>query len=383
MLENLSLPFLLILGLMLFLFFTTGMTCYKFKFPTVLALILLGMLAGGFLGRLEQVLFYAAEIGIVLLFFLLGLEFPLRRMLEILKKIWRAGLLDVLLNFGGGFLIATAFGLDWTIALFVGGVSYASSSSITIKMLEDKKRLAAEESEFILALLIFEDLIAPIMVSILLSLHGGADISAGSLGDLALKIFGFFSAAIFLSFYVFRKLGDFVGKYLETDIMPLFTVGMSLSLAGLAIYVGLSEVLGAFLAGVMLSETGKASDLEHLTLPLRDLILPFFFFWFGTSISVGGGVPLTGMLLVLVIWSVAGKIIVGVLGGRFYGLSPVRSLRAGLSLVQRGEFSAIIASLAQPEIRLFSGIYILITAFLGIFFFNNAPRWAKKRPQNN
>jgi CPA2 family monovalent cation:H+ antiporter-2 len=123
----------------------------------------------------------------------------------------------------------------------------------------------------------------------------------------------------------------------------------------------------------MLSETGKSSDLEHLILPVRDITLPFFFFWFGTTISLGEGVFSFWLLVLMIFWSVAGKLLTGYAGSRLFGLSPRVSLRAGFSLIPRGEFSAIIASLAAPQLRVFSGIYILVTAFIGVYLFQKAP----------
>ena len=123
----------------------------------------------------------------------------------------------------------------------------------------------------------------------------------------------------------------------------------------------------------MLSETGKSSEVEHLILPIRDITLPFFFFWFGTTLSFGEGISYIPMMIILIFWAVAGKILTGFLGGRIFGLSKKISFRAGFSMVHRGEFSAIIASLALPQLRIFSGIYIVATAFLGVFLFQKAP----------
>lgn len=369
-------PFLLVGGVMLFTFFSLGILSHKIKLPAVLAFIVLGTALGGLVGD-HETLHRVAEIGIVLLFFLLGLEFPLNRMVDVSRRIWPAGLLDIVLNLGVGFLIALAFGLSLTLAFLIGAVAYASSSSITIKMLEDKKRLANPEAEFILALLIFEDLVAPILVSFLAGIHSGADISTLGLGLLLLKIVGVTAGAILIGYFGFRKMGAFVEKHMETDLMPLFAVGLAFCYAGLAMILGLSEALGAFLAGVMLSETGRAKELDHLVLPLRDITLPFFFFWFGTTIAIREGVPLVALLVVLALWSVFAKLLVGFYGGRLYGLTPRGAVRAGLSLGQRGEFSAIIATMAPPQLRVFSGIYILVTAVVGIVFFNRAPKWAK------
>ncbi|MDW7651731.1 MAG: cation:proton antiporter [Bacillota bacterium] len=371
-------PFLLVGGVMLVIFFGLSFASFKVKIPAVPALILLGIALGGLLAADFAVLDHVAEIGIVLLFFLLGLEFPLHKMVDISKKVWLGGVLDVILNLGAGMFIARLFGLVWLEAFVVGGVAYATSSSITIKLLEDKKRLAAPEAEFILALLIFEDLVAPILASVLASLALGASLSGEGIALLAVKTFMLIAGGILVGTSGFRKIGGFIEKYYEEDFMPLFAVGIALTYAGIAVMLGLSEVLGAFLAGMMLSETGRSYELDTIVLPVRNLFLPFFFFWFGTTITFQEGLPLPGLLFTLLIWSVVAKLLVGYFGGKMFGLTPLSALRSGFSLGQRGEFSVIIAALAPGILRSFSGIYILGTASIGMFMFHYAGRWSKK-----
>jgi monovalent cation:H+ antiporter-2, CPA2 family len=380
-----ELPFLLLAGLILCTFFVVSFTSQKLRLPSVLIYIILGAGTALFLAKSDTV-HIVGEIGIVLLFFILGLEFPLSRMVDISKKIWPAGLLDVLLNLGVAMGIALLFGMDPMSALVIGSVAYATSSSISAKMLEEQKRLANPETEFILALLIFEDLVAPILVSFIAGARLGEEMSIGFVLILLFKIILLMLGAILLGLYGFKRLSAFISRHIQRDFMPLLATGIALAYAGIAISLGLSEILGAFLAGVMLSETGKSSEVEHLILPIRDITLPFFFFWFGTTISFGEGVSYIPMMIVLVLWAVAGKILTGFIGGRLFGLSKKISFRAGFSFVHRGEFSAIIASLAVPQLRIFSGIYIVVTAFIGVFLFQKAPnaanwyygKWVKK-----
>ncbi|RJR20215.1 MAG: cation:proton antiporter, partial [Desulfobacteraceae bacterium] len=315
----------------------------------------------------------AAEIGIVLLFFILGLEFPLERMVEVSKRVAPAGLMDVLINLGGAMGLGILFGLAPMSAFTLGAVCYATSSSITAKMLEEQKRLANPEAEFILALLIFEDLISPLLVSFIAEAATGDEMTAASAGLLMGKILLLVAGAVAMGHYGFKKLNSFISRHIQKEFMPLLTIGVALLYAGIAMSMGLSEILGAFLAGVMLSESGKSSDLEHLILPVRDVTLPFFFFWFGTTISLGEGIPMVWLLILVLIWSAAGKILVGYAGGLMFGLTPKISCRAGFSLVSRGEFSAIIASLAPSQMRVISGIFILASAFVGVYLFQKAP----------
>jgi monovalent cation:H+ antiporter-2, CPA2 family len=367
-----NIPFLLFAGMILCVFFLVSFTSQKFRLPSVLVYIVLGAAVSTFFHDIEAI-HTVAEIGIVLLFFILGLEFPLARMVSISKKIWPAGLLDVVFNLGGAMAIALLFGLGLIPSFIIGSVAYATSSSISAKMLEENKRLANPEAEFILALLIFEDLVAPILVSFIAGVKNGEELSALFVFFLMIKIIALVVGAMVMGHYGFKRLNQFVSRYIQQDFMPLLAVGIALAYAGIAISMGLSEILGAFLAGVMLSESGRSSELEHLILPIRDLTLPFFFFWFGTTISFGEGVPFVPMMIVLIVWAVVGKIVSAYAGSRLFGLSPKVSCRAGFSMVQRGEFSAIIASLAVPQLRIFSGIYIVITAFIGVYLFGRAP----------
>ncbi|MFP4108333.1 MAG: cation:proton antiporter [Desulfonatronovibrio sp.] len=380
-----NIPFLLLAGLILCVFFLVSFTSLKFRLPSVLVYIILGVAVSSYFVHIEAI-HVVAEIGIVLLFFILGLEFPMTRMVNISKKIWPAGFMDVGLNLGVAMGIALLFGLDLTSAFIIGSVAYATSSSISAKMLEEKKRLANPEAEFILALLIFEDLVAPILVSFIAGIQSGEEMNIAFMIILLLKIIILLVGAVVIGHYGFKKLNQFVAKHIQHEFMPLLAVGIALGYAGLAISLGLSEVLGAFLAGVMLSETGRSRELETLIVPIRNLTLPFFFFWFGTTIDLGQGVPFIAMMMVLIIWAVLGKVITAYFGSRFFGLSRKISCRAAFSMIQRGEFSAIIASLALPQLRIFSGVYILVTAFAGVMFFNKAPaianwyndRWCRK-----
>jgi monovalent cation:H+ antiporter-2, CPA2 family len=367
-----NIPFLLLAGLMLCAFFAVSFASQKFRLPSVLIYIVVGISVSSLFLEREWV-HVAAEIGIVLLFFVLGLEFPLARMISISKRIWPAGFIDMGLNLGGALVVALLFGLGPAPAFIIGSIAYATSSSISAKILDEKKRLANPETEFILALLIFEDLVAPILVSFIVGIQSGDKITTAFMGILFLKIIALAAGAILMGHYGFKRLNNFVGKYIENDFMPLLAVGLALGYAGLAIALGLSEILGAFMAGVMLSETGRSPEIERLLLPIRDLALPFFFFWFGTTIRFGNDLPFAGMMVALVLLAVAGKIVTAYAGSRLFGLSPKVSCRAAFSMIPRGEFSAVIASLALPQLRIFSGVYILITAFIGVYLFGRAP----------
>ncbi|MUV39231.1 Ammonium/H(+) antiporter subunit AmhT [Lentibacillus sp. JNUCC-1] len=370
MLDNL--PILLDAGLILIGIFLLGFFALKVKIPSVVFYILFGISLTGLLDH-NQLLHFSSEVAIVLLFFLLGLEFSTKRLGDIAKKIWHAGLLDVVLSFGITMLIAILFGMDLMTAFLIGGITYATSSSITAKLLDDKGRMANTETEFMLGLLIFEDLVAPVAVAVMIALSTGEAFTTGALLILVGKIVGLALVAIVLGKTLFLHFEEFLEKLEEEDIKIALLVGIAISYGGLATYLGLSDVLGAFLAGVMLAEIGKVELIKGIVTPVRDLLLPTFFVYFGTTISLGAGVPMPVLLVVLLIWSIVAKVLVGMIGGKWYGLSPRVSFRAGLSFCARGEFSVVIASIAVGAIKVFSGVYIVLAAFLGMILFNMAP----------
>lgn len=369
-------PELLSAGLILLLLFVTGYIGFKLKIPNVIVFILAGIVIGGMLTDTHLVHF-AGEIGIVLLFFMLGMEFPIKQLMTVAKKVLRAGLLDVLLSFGVTVGISYLLGLDLISSLIVGAVVYATSSSITAKLLESSKRMANPESEFILGLLIFEDLVAPIIVAILVGLTAGTAITVTSMSILLLKVVALIAGAIILGRLLFSKLAPFFDKYINQDFFLLFVIGLALTYGGLALYLDLSEVLGAFLAGIMIAEVKRTHELEEMVFRARDLLMPIFFVYFGTTITFDQGIPMIGLLLVIILWSIVAKIIVGIFGGQWYGLSKRVSLRAGLSLTQRGEFSIIVATLASGALMAFSSIFILVSAVIGVILFQYAPKISK------
>lgn len=372
-----EIPELLSAGILILLLFVAGITGMKFKTPGIILFIIAGIIVGGFLSD-THLLEFAGEVGIVLLFFMMGMEFPIKQLLSMAKKVLASGLLDLALNLGVTTIICMLMGLGFTTSLVIGGVVYATSSTITAKMLENTKRMANPESEYMLGLLIFEDIIAPIVVAILLGMSSGSEVTFTSMGGLILTVIVMIAGAVLMGKFIFRRLGPFFEKYMNDDIFILFIIGMALTYGGLAVYLNLSEVLGAFLAGIMIAEVRKSDELEEMVIYSRDLLMPVFFLYFGTTITLDKGVPMIHLLIIVLLWSIVAKIITGYFGGKWYGLSNKVSLRAGLSLTQRGEFSIIIVGITSGTVSVFGSIYILLSAIIGVTLFQLAPKLSKK-----
>jgi monovalent cation:H+ antiporter-2, CPA2 family len=236
-------PVLLVSGMILLALFLMGYIGVKSKIPNVILFMLLGMVVGSFFTDIHLLQLFG-EIGIILLFFVLGMEFPVNRLIGIASKVAPAGFIDVALNFGVTVVICYMFGADLLTGLLIGGIVYTTSSSITAKLLETTKRTANKESEFILGLLIFEDLVAPIIVAVLVGLTDGTELSGGSYLFIVLKIILMTIVAIFLGKVVFKRLGKFVERHIQSDFFILFTVGIALFYGGLALHLGLLKSWG-------------------------------------------------------------------------------------------------------------------------------------------
>lgn len=285
-----------------------------------------------------------------------------------LKLVWKAGVLDIVLAFGVTIGIALLFGLDFSQSFLIGAVLFATSSSISARMLERHADKHEDVKEFVLALLIFEDIFAPLILTVAPFIIQDEPIEVSDIG----KVFaGFliFGVLLFIGSRFVKKQPKIAKHLLRQDDASIGLIGLILFFAGIGMVFGLSEILGAFIAGIMLAGIHDVRPLKRLTVPVRDLFLPIFFISFGISINLEQGVIVNTLFFVLIVWGVLSKWIVGRVGGRMYGLTRVQANEAGFSLAPRGEFSILFTALSNGAINLFVGLYIFVSAIIGIVLF--------------
>lgn len=338
-----------------------------------------GMLAGPFVaGRAGfpavsdgELLTVLAEVGIVLLLFFLGLEFSLDRLLSARSKVTRAGVIDVVVNLPLGIVIGLALGWSAVEALLLGGIVYISSSAIITKTLIDLGWIADAEADPILGTLVFEDLFIAVYLAVVTSLvTGGGDVAA--LGGSLAVAFAFLGALLVAVQYgtgAFTRLLDVS----DTESFVLRTLGVVVPVAGVALSLGVSEAVAAFFVGMGFATSGHRERIERLLTPVRDAFAAVFFLWIGvgTDPRLLAGVALP--LAAAVVFTTPAKLLSGYLGGRVYDLSARRSVRVGLGLVPRGEFSLVIAALAaggsttvmRETIPALAVGYVLVMSVLG------------------
>jgi CPA2 family monovalent cation:H+ antiporter-2 len=315
--------------------------------------VLAGMVTGPFvLGRLGvpaipggEVLTLLAELGIVLLLFFLGLEFSLDRLLERRGPITRAGLIDLLVNFPVGVAIGLVLGWTPVEALVLGGIVYISSSAIITKSLIDLGWIANAESEPILGTLVFEDLFIAVYLAVLsaLLLGGGGGLE-DALVDVGVAV-GFLAALVAVVWFgtaAFERLLAVDSQ----EMTVVRTLAVTVTVAGAALALGISEAVAAFFVGMGFSPTEHVHDLEQLLSPLRDAFAAVFFFWIGIGTDPRLILGTVGLLAVTVVATTPPKLLSGYYGAMAFDLDRRRAVRTGAAMVTRGEFSLIIAALA-------------------------------------
>jgi CPA2 family monovalent cation:H+ antiporter-2 len=312
----------------------------------------------------EEFLSQGAEIGVILLLLLLGLEYSAGELLANLRAQASAGLLNLALNMTPGVALGLLLGWSPVAALAMGGVTYAASSGIAAKLLSDLGRLGNRETPVVLSLLVLEDLSMAVYLPILTALLAGVGLLGGALALLIAL------GAMSVVLLVALRFGGLINRLVfspDDEVLLLRVFGLALLVAGLAEQLQVSAAVGAFLIGIALS--GRvAEEARNLLSPLRDLFAAVFFVFFGlrTDPSAIPPVLLAAGLLALV--TAVTKVATGWWAARRAGIGRLGRVRAGTVIVARGEFNIVVAALAgavEPRIGPLAAAYVLITAVGG------------------
>jgi len=303
-----------------------------------------------------------------MLLFHLGLEFSLKDLTEGGRKLLAAGGVYLALNLGGGLTLGFALGWGWKEALVIAGAVGISSSAIATKLVVELRRLANRETRMILGIIVVEDVFLALYLALLQPILGGAES-----GIEAILLFGRALAFLAVLFAVARFGAHLVGRLISSaDDEPLTVmfVGLAILVAGIAEEVGVSDAIGAFMVGLIIAETKAADRVERLVVPLRDAFGAVFFFVFGLTIDPTDIRAVAVPVAAAVILTVVLNVIAGWIGARMHGFGRREAANASLTLVGRGEFSLILATLAaaaglDERILPFVALYVLVLAIVG------------------
>jgi CPA2 family monovalent cation:H+ antiporter-2 len=312
----------------------------------------------------ESFIHVGAEIGVLLLLFMLGLEYTAQELKHNLRSGIPAGVVDFVLNFTPGLIVGLILRWHLLAAVLLGGVTWISSSGVIAKVLSELKRMGNPETPSVLSILVLEDLaMAAYLPLVAVLLIGGS----------TLKIAVSVSVAIGTAFVILMialRYGKQLSRWAlsESDEVILLTsFGAVLLVAGVAERLQVSAAIGAFLVGIAFS--GPIAERAHkLLAPLRDLFAAIFFFFFGLQIDPSKLPVLMPLAFLLGIITALTKIATGYFAASQAGVDKSARLRAGMTLVARGEFSMVIAALGatlQPELGSFAAAYVLFLVVLG------------------
>lgn len=312
-----------------------------------------------------------ASLGLVLLLFHLGLEFPVEQVLGSGRRLFVAAGFYIGTNVSAGFLLGLALGWGTSEALVIAGALGISSSAIATKLLIELRRLANAETPVILGIIVIEDIFLAFYLALLSPVLSGAGTPLALAADIAVS-FGYLVLLLGLARFGARAVGALIGSH-EDELLAVLVIGLVLLVAGLSADVGVSEAIGALMIGLVVSRTAVAGRLERLVTPLRDVFAAVFFVTFGLTIDIGDLGEVVVPVAAAVLVTVTVNVTAGVFTARLFGFNQRAAANIGLTVLGRGEFSLILATLALADgldarIGPFVALYVLILAVLSPLF---------------
>jgi len=315
-----------------------------------------------------------ADIGVILLLFVIGIEFPFAKIRSIGRVAMGAGTLGLFATLGVVFLAANALGLNFMDSLFIAAALSISSTAIIIKILQDSGKIKKESSILVLGILIVEDVIAVILIASLESVALVGTVSIESVVLVAVVAGGLIIGTFTVGRRVIPPLIDKVASAENREILLLSVLGVCFGYALLANVVGLSVAIGAFLAGVLVAESKSSEVSKILSSPIKDMFVAIFFVSVGALMDITQLESYIFIAIALIAVTVAMKFAGNLLGNTIFRLEKGKSLRSAFALsAPRGEFSIVIVKVGVDmgvvSAFLFPliGLITIITAFISPF----------------
>lgn len=364
-----SIALLLELDALLIVLSVLGTIAHRLSLTPVPLYLLAGLAVGeGGLGLVPASTTFietSAQIGLVLLLLVLGLEFSIDQFTESLRRHRPSIVVDAVLNATPGALAGLLLGLDAVGVLAMAGVTWVSSSGIVARLLADLRRLRNPETPSVLAVLVLEDFAMAIYLPVLAVMAAGGTWWQALLGVLVAV------GALCMALLASRRWGNRIGGALshpEPELLLLRVVGVTLLVAALAETINISAGVGAFLVG--LSLTGEITDRAREVLaPVRDLFAAAFFLAIGLSIDAADLLPVLPVALILAAVTAVTKVLTGAYAAGRDGIDRTGRLRAGTALITRGEFSIVVIELvgaaADPRLGALVAAYVMVLAVAG------------------
>ena len=308
-----------------------------------------------------------AAFGLIFLLFYLGVEFSLEDLTGGGRKLLASAGLYLALNLGCGLAFGFALGWGSKEAFLVAGATGISSSAIVTKLLVELRRLGNPETRLILGIVVIEDLVLALYLAALAPILGEAQ-GPGEAVLLFARALAFLIVLGLVARYGTRVVGALIASR-DDELLVVLFVGFALLISGIAFELGVSDAIGAFMAGLVLAGTASARRIQRLVLPLRDAFAAVFFFAFGLSIDVGDFGKVAAPAVAAVVMSLVLALIAGIGVARINGLDREAAANIAFTVVARGEFSLILVALAlqaglDERLAPFVAEYVLALAII-------------------
>ena len=366
-----------------------GLVAHWLRQSVVVGYLLAGVVIGpftpGFIGDREQIA-ALAEVGVIFLMFALGIEFSLKELARVRGVALLGTTVQLLLTMAAGLGLGALLGWPLTRGLFFGGVIAISSTMVILKTLLDRGEVAASHGRVLLGMLIVQDLAVVVLIVLLPKLAAGAGVAAGDLVATLVKAVAFIAATLFLGARVVPRLMAYVERLGSAELFLLAAVALALGTATASGLLGLSPALGAFMGGLMLTETEFDHRVIAEVVPMRNLFATLFFVSVGMLIDpafIARNLPAVLGLALFIALAKALATLVAILPFRLGGKTTVFT---ALGMTQIGEFSYVLAR-AGREVGALSetlnGLILtssLLTIILTPGAFRIAPRVAAALP---
>ncbi|MBI2942120.1 MAG: cation:proton antiporter [Chloroflexi bacterium] len=337
--------------------------------PPVLGELVAGMVIGphalGFIGRPDAELVAAlgseeaaraaleatyrtmAELGLVFLLFSVGLDMRVEEIFRVGRRQLFVAVLGVVVPFALGYASMRWSGRTEPEALFVGVALVATSVGITARALRDLGVIHSVEARIILGAAVIDDILSLLILGILSGLGGAVPPSSLDIVLLVVEAFAFVVFVALVGTGVVRRYGPPLSRFTTPNFPLVIAVGLCLGLAVLAGRVGLSSIVGAFLAGLVLAEARAHYDIERAAVPVYELLVPFFFVDVGAEVDLGvfARGELLGLMVAITGLAIVGKLVGCGLGALGMGWRP--AVIVGVGMVPRGEVGLVVVSLGR------------------------------------
>ena len=318
----------------------------RLRQPVVFGYLLAGMIIGPHiqipLVADPQTVRALSELGVILLMFSLGLEFSIRKLVQVSQKAGPVALFECSVMISIGYLVGQMLGFTRMESIFTGAITGISSTTIIVKAFQEQK-VKGRVTELVFGILIIEDLIAIFLLAILTTISRSGAVSPRDILLTAMRLVMFLTALIGFGILIVPRAIRAVQKLGQPETTLVASIGICFAAALLALSFGYSVALGAFIAGSLVAESGHEAEIETLVRPVRDMFAAIFFVSVGMMIDPTALAEHWRAVLALTLAVIIGKVLAVTIGAFLAGHGRRTAMKAGMSLAQIGEFSFIIA----------------------------------------